>query len=784
MGWISNDGTADISTFKSPQGESRAPSRTPSILAPIPDNAPLQTQFAVPTPVRVGPRPHVLGNSSLRVETRLSDEDMTTAKPTLAFLGSPYSDPKLQRGKMRPYSHPASKSKERSHLDSPLPAFSPIERDPWRVTSPPPSRRLTSSSHDELLPKPRASLKRLSSLDHILTYRDELAQWKRAPNILQQRSSLTPSMEDNSAQQSQTYESADQHASGDDGVSANSEGESEKQPSDSHLQHPASSPPSEIEDETRHRVFRHPAMEYGFVITLALMQLLNEYLISGFAMELPNLLDGHLTSEAGAMGMFWPAVLLTLIMGSTTLFFARVSDICGGYPCYMGGVAWLFIWTLVPSFSTSLVVLDVSRAMQGLAIAAYQPSTFALIGSCYPIGRKRNVVLGIVAGCAPLGFFAGFMVAGALPETKTRWYWWTASILSFVMFWVAFMSVPKEKTSRSEKQLHMDWIGTFLIIAGLILLAFALSVEPYANSSWTARIGFSFPRCYAPLAAGIACLLVAFWYEGWKAQSPLLPFDFFTPRAVKPLVVICLFFYAGYGVWLYISAEFFQSRTGVSKPASSGNAVSGIEMALWYLPTAIGGIVLCVSSSAMLHVVHPRMILLVSAVAWIGAPLLLALAPLPLNYWGFVLPSMLCATIGLDLTYTLTLIYLSSCHPMTYQGLSGAMASSLINLGMSFALPIAQIAMKKARDAVKVPAGDTFAEYDSINLGFRAAFFYGVASAAIGLIIAPFVRIHRSRVSKRPSDEERPQAAMSDLTLVDEERVESARGSQHHIECT
>ena len=716
----------------------------------------------------------MLRNSSLRLETRLSDEDLALPKPPPIALGTSYSDPQLRKGTTRPHSHPATKPKQLLNEQLPLPPFSPNLEDPWQLPSLPPSRRSTPSSQKDPLVKPRASFKRLSSLDNLLTFREERADWKRASSLLQQASSDPSINENHSTGESKLYNTPAQSAR------PSSDGQRETQPeaeTPSEKQRDAgerdeattSEAPSEPGDVPARPVFRHPSTEYGFCFTVAVMQLLAEYLITGFAIELPPLVGRHSGDDSGTMGLFWPAAVLTLILSATLLIFARLSDMYGGYPCFMFGVLWLGIWTLVPGFTTSMMVLNISRAMQGLAIAAYMPSTFALIGALYPEGPRRNVVLGFYSGCAPVGFFAGFLVAGALPEDKTNWYFWTASIASFAMATVAYVSIPTDKTDRSELQLHMDWIGAFFITAGLILLAYALSVEPYVTPEDSNRSGFSFPTCYGPLIAGCACLSVAFWYEGWKAKCPLIPFDFFRPKSVKAICLAGLCFYASYGVWLYNSAEFFQSPSGVSQPASSGEAISGIHLALWYAPTAIGGILLCVFSGAILHIVPIMALLLLSAVAWLAAPLLLALAPLPLNYWSYVLPSMLCATIGLDLTYTVSIIFLSSAQPLRYQGLSGAVSSSLINLGMSFALPTSEIAMKKAQESVEVPADDQVAMDKSLNTGFRATFFHATASAGLGLIICVlFVRISRGVVSRRPVDEERPRAAFSESTLVGE----------------
>ncbi|KAK4544929.1 hypothetical protein LTR36_003834 [Oleoguttula mirabilis] len=628
--------------------------------------------------------------------------------------------------------------------------------DPYKL--PPLSFDRSPLGSLRLGPRPRASLGKLSSLDNIIMYREEKAEWKRASSISQQGVSETAL--DAAYDDEQTTHPVDQPR-----YSAASDEKSEVRASGT------DTPSSSKQQST----FRHFAGEVGFCFTIAMTQFLAEYLISGFAVELPRIFDNRVYFGTGSLGLFWPASLLSLILSATLLIFARLSDMYGGYPCFMFGTVWLTIWTLIPGFCNSLVMVDVARAMQGLAIAAFSPATFALIGSFYADGPRKNFVLGLYSGCAPLGFFAGFLTAGALPESKYEWYFWIASALSAVTTITAFLTVPHDKTDRKQLGLKMDWSGSFLITAGLILTAYALAVEPYTFSSDPNRNGFNFPIVYGPFCSGIVCIALAVWVEGWLATCPLLPLDFFRPRSVKAFCLAALCFYASYSVWLYNSSQYFQSTAGVTGP----DGISGIQLAIWYTPTAIGGLILCVIGGAVLHIVPIEMLLLLSGLAWIAAPLLLAVCPLPLNYWAVVMPSMVCATLGIDLTYTVSLVFFSAVQPKRYQGLCGAVCSILVNLAMSFALPISEIVTKRAESG-PFAAADSASSQEAVMAGyhrgeiwgFQAAFIYGAASAGLGFAIcALFVRIPRSVVGeKKPVDEERPRETSSEASTLVEDR--------------
>lgn len=112
---------------------------------------------------------------------------------------------------------------------------------------------------------------------------------------------------------------------------------------------------------------------------------------------------------------------------------------------------------------------------------------------------------------------------------------------------------------------------------------------------------------------------------------------------------------------------------------------------------------------------------------------------------------MICGTLGIDLTFTIAAIFLSSSQPLKFQGVAGAVSSILVNLTMSFSLPISLI-VKEA--AMAHALSDTIV--------------YGAASAGCGLIVCIlFVKISRSVVSgrKREDGEERLKISLSTASI-------------------
>jgi MFS family permease len=101
----------------------------------------------------------------------------------------------------------------------------------------------------------------------------------------------------------------------------------------------------------------------------------------------------------------WPASMFSLAVASTTLIFGRLADMYGGRRIYICGSVWLAIWSLVIGFVKNEILLNLSRAFQGIGASAMLPSGLMLMGSLYRPGTRKNMVFSIYGACVPFGFF-------------------------------------------------------------------------------------------------------------------------------------------------------------------------------------------------------------------------------------------------------------------------------------------------------------------------------------------------------------------------------------------
>jgi hypothetical protein len=68
---------------------------------------------------------------------------------------------------------------------------------------------------------------------------------------------------------------------------------------------------------------------------------------------------------------------------------------------------------------------------------------------------------------------------------------------------------------------------------------------------------------------------------------------------------------------------------------------------------AISGCIISVVGGHIFHQLSGTVLLLVAALAWVIAPLMFGIAPEGAGYWEYILPSMIRAAIGIDISFNL-----------------------------------------------------------------------------------------------------------------------------------
>ncbi|KAI9837458.1 MAG: hypothetical protein M1819_007106 [Sarea resinae] len=478
----------------------------------------------------------------------------------------------------------------------------------------------------------------------------------------------------------------------------------------------------------RPEIFKSLFAEIAFCFSIMISQIMAEYFISGFNVILPTL-STHF--EIPAASSTWPASAFSLTAGSSLLIFGRLADMYGGYRVYLGGLSWYFIWSLIAGFAKNELMLDFCRALQGFGPAAFLSSGLGLLGSVYRPGPRKNLVFSIYGACAPLGFFFGIFMSGIAGQLMGwAWYFWLGAILIFVSVAIAAFAVPSDIQGDTPKGevIKMDWLGAGLIFPGLILVIFAITDSAHAPHGWRT------PYVPVTLIIGSLMLAAAIYVEGWIAPQPLLPADLFAVPQMKALILSLFFSYGVLGVWLLYATFYTENIMGASP----------LQLVAWFVPFGLGGLILSTGGGLVLHIIPGRILLILSGTAWVIANLLFAIAPAPgANYWAYTFPAMICGTLGIDITYNITNIFITTSLPQARQGLAGAVINSVLFLGISFFLGFADL----------VATNTLFDGYAGLAHSYKSAFWFALACAVVSVVVmAGFVRMNTAK-SELTADE-------------------------------
>ncbi|KAL2068225.1 hypothetical protein VTL71DRAFT_16323 [Oculimacula yallundae] len=475
----------------------------------------------------------------------------------------------------------------------------------------------------------------------------------------------------------------------------------------------------------RPEVFDSVWAEIGFVFSISMSQVLTEYFVSGFTVILPTLVEDLNIPTASAT---WPASAFSLVVACFLLIFGRLADMYGGFPVYVAGFAWLTLWSLIAGFSTNQIMMNVCRALQGLGPAAYLPSSVMILGSIYRPGPRKNLVFSIYGACAALGFFVGIFFAGVTAQYATwGWYFWIGTILGAITVVTSYLTIPsdiKEKRNAPVK-IRMDWLGAVLIVCGLILFTFAIIDSAHAPQRWKT------PYIYVLFIIGSLTLIAGAYVEMCVAEEPLLPSSLFKVPCMPALVVALFFTYGSLGVFLLYATFYMETIMGGTP----------LQVVAWYVPMALGGCIIATFGGFIMHLLSGTTLIIISGTSWIIAPLLFAIAPEGVNYWAYIFPSMVCATVGIDITFNVANIFITTSLPRKQQGLAGSVIMILLHLGIAVCLGFADIV-----NAYTVERLGTRESY-------KAVFWFEVACAAVALIILVFFVKIRKAESEYTADE-------------------------------
>jgi len=421
--------------------------------------------------------------------------------------------------------------------------------------------------------------------------------------------------------------------------------------------------------------------------------------------------------DASIEQLEWTVNAYTLTFAVLLMTGAALGDRFGRRRMFAIGLGIFTVGSALAALAPSIELLNVARAIQGTGGAIVTPLTLTLLSAAVP-SNKRGLALGIWGGVGGLAIAFGPVVGGAVVEgISWHWVFWLNVPIGLVLAPLAMRRL-EESHGPSGK---LDLPGLGLVSVGLFGVVWGVI---RGNSQ-----GWGSLEIVGSLVVG-AAFVVAFVIWETRAESPMLPMQFFRSRTFSLSNVASLFMFFGMFGSIFLLAQFFQTVQGYG-PLGSG---------LRILPWTLAPIFVAPVAGALSDRIDPKKIVATGltmqaiALAWIAS------VSTPTTPYSHLVLPFIMAGVGMALFFApIANIVLSAVRPEQEGQASGA-NNAIRELGGVFGVAVLASVFAHVGG---YDSGQSFVD------GTTSAVYVGAAVVALGALAA-FAIPSRRRRSEAP----------------------------------
>ncbi|BFH17345.1 MFS transporter [Paenibacillus melissococcoides] len=258
----------------------------------------------------------------------------------------------------------------------------------------------------------------------------------------------------------------------------------------------------------------------------------------------------------------------------------KLADLFGSRFIYLTGWIIFVIGSFLCATAVNMGQLIGYRAIQGIGGGLLMPMSQTIIGMLFtPAQRaKWQGVFGAIFGLSSIvGPFLGGLIVDHI-----SWHWIFLINVPFGLVSTAliFIGMKSMGSPRGKnKKVHIDWLGIFTLIPGIVLLLYGLSLD-HAKYAWTSS--------YSLFIFGVAlALFLVFIPIEHRAADPIIDMSLFRSRVFN--VAVGLGFLVGLGMFgaIMFVPMFMQGVLGVT-PTQAGSTMTPMMIAL-IIASVLGG---------------------------------------------------------------------------------------------------------------------------------------------------------------------------------------------------
>jgi EmrB/QacA subfamily drug resistance transporter len=213
-----------------------------------------------------------------------------------------------------------------------------------------------------------------------------------------------------------------------------------------------------------------PSRKWAVLALVALGTFMTALDASIVNIALPSIARAFRAPVGGAVE--WVIIIYLVVIAGTLLTVGRLSDLVGRKAMWMTGLAMFVLGSTLCGAASTLAMLIIARALQGLGGALIFAPGLAIIADAYP-PSERGRALGMNAVVSAIGTSFGPTLGGVITEHLSwRWIFYINLPLGALGFIASSRVLARSETRTREP---LDLPGAVLIAMGFSLLTVTLS---------------------------------------------------------------------------------------------------------------------------------------------------------------------------------------------------------------------------------------------------------------------------------------------------------------------
>jgi EmrB/QacA subfamily drug resistance transporter len=412
-----------------------------------------------------------------------------------------------------------------------------------------------------------------------------------------------------------------------------------------------------------------------------------------------------------------------LALTAFLLIGGSLGDRFGRRKVYLIGIVWFALASAACGFAPSMVILIITRVLQGAGAALLTPGSLAILEASFrPADRARAI--GAWSGLGGVAIAAGPLIGGYLLAVASwRWIFFINVPIAAAVVALGARHIPESLDPDIKGSL--DYVGALAAVAFLSGVTSAFIEAPTAG--WTSPVVLAMASLGA---AGLAAFLV----RENRAATPMLPLGIFRQRQFAAASAVTFIVYAALTGATFLFPLVLQIVSGYS-PLASGLAL---------VPLTAIMLALSARSGQLASRIGPRLQLSIGPCIAGAGLALLTFSTSGTSYLIHVMPGVVVFGLGIAITVApLTSAAMDSAPP-EHAGVASAVNNDLARFGGLLAVAVLP--------ALAGITGSAYLHPDVLAAGFRTAVFISGALCAAGGLLAA-VTITNPRQVPSPAGE-------------------------------